>query len=170
MRTRVTNRSEFNPLLAAWLVVQQVWWLLALGGFAVLASALWWFLTGDTGLPSVAGGATLFIIVAIVLPFAIHEFGHGVAIKYVRGVEYIELSRTLFRTSVTVHGAISPNMAMLISLMGPLPCALIGAVLWSIGYPVVAVFYLGHLLFLIPPFGDGQQLLRGLLSRLSYGD
>lgn len=98
--------------------------------------------------------------------FALHELGHLAALSRARGVTGIALERTLWRTSVRVHGVHRAQEAAAAAIAGPGTCVLAGGILWVLA-PGLSPhgWYLAHAVFVVPVFNDGRQMVALLRSR-----
>lgn len=95
--------------------------------------------------------------------FVIHELGHAVTARICPGVVDLHVSVNIFRFSLSPVGTLFGWQVALISLVGPFSSCLAGALL-LLTAPGLSVHYwfLLHLVFLAPAFGDGRSLIVGL--------
>ncbi|QXJ22889.1 hypothetical protein AGRA3207_003965 [Actinomadura graeca] len=144
-------------------VVLQVWPLLAfLGG--LLAVALAWFASSGDGVPAeMAWWFFKAAALGLAGSFALHEVAHVVVLKRLPHVTHIAIERTMWRTSVIPAGTMTALQSAGVAVAGPSSCVIVGAGLWSMGLDrALAWWYLVHLVFLLPFFGDGRNLVHGL--------
>ncbi|MEU6970007.1 hypothetical protein AB0A71_20160 [Kitasatospora aureofaciens] len=141
----------------------QVWLLLVLLG-TLLVVALGWFLrSGDRVPAELAWWFCKSAALGLVGSFALHESAHVLLLKQVGSVTHIAVVRTALRISVIPVGAMTGWQTVRVALAGPGSCVVVGVVLWATELdPVLAWWYLPHGLLLLPFFGDGRSLARGL--------
>lgn len=138
----------------------QVWPLLALVG-GLLAAALAWMVRSGDAVPATMAWVLLVKPAALgmVAAFALHESAHVVVLKRIRTVTHIAIERTALRTSVVPEGTLTARQAAAVALAGPCACVAVGAALWLSGLDrSLSWWYLAHIVFLLPFFGDGRAL------------
>ncbi len=156
--------SDLKIQTIGWTVAAQVWPLLALAGI-LLAGALAWMVHAGDPVPAemawvlLAKPATLGLFV----PFTLHECAHAFLIRRIDTVSHISIERTTWRTSVVPEGSMSPRQAGVVALAGPSACVAVGCPLWLLDRSL-AWWYLAHIAFLLPVFGDGRAILFCLRS------
>ncbi|MER5888021.1 hypothetical protein ABT160_29740 [Streptomyces sp. NPDC001941] len=156
-----------GPAAVARAVAVQVWPLLLLAGVLLGSALAWWARSGD---PVPAAMAWKLLaepgVLGLVASFALHESAHAWALGRMPGITGITLERTAWRTSVVPHGTMSARQSAAVALAGPVACAAVGAALWlpDLDRPL-SWWYLAHLAFLLPCFGDGRALWRAVASR-----
>ena len=143
-----------------WSVVFQVWPLLAFSGVLLVMALAWMARSGD---PVPAEMAWTLLVkpatLGLVVPFALHESAHVLVLKRIRTVTHIAIERTAWRTSVIPEGTMSARQTAVVALVGPSACITVGALLWLLGLDrPLAWWYLAHIVFLLPFFGDGRAL------------
>jgi hypothetical protein len=144
-------------------VAAQVWPLLVLTVAALGAAAVWSAVSGDRVLLALALAFTETVVLGLVGAFALHETAHVLALRRIGTVTQLVLERTAWRLSIMPRGTLSPRQSAGVAVAGPAACVLVGAVLWATRLDVwLAWWFLAHALFLLPFFGDGRELLRGL--------
>ncbi|MEU8625958.1 hypothetical protein [Streptomyces sp. NPDC048669] len=172
MRSSSAGRAADPKVRAvAWAVATQVWPLPAFAG-ALLAMALFWWARSGDAVPATMAWVLLVkpAVLGLVVPFALHESAHVVLLRRIPTVTRIVLERTAWRTSVIPEGTMTGRQAVAVALAGPLSCVAVGAVLWLSGLDrSLAWWYLTHLAFLLPVFGDGRALWRGVRDSRSSG-
>lgn len=145
-------------------VAAQVWPLLAAAG-ALWAAALFWAARSGDLVPA-AMAWTLLVkpaVLGLVVAFALHESAHVAVLKRIPTVTHIALERTALRTSVLPRGTMTARQSAAVALAGPCACFTVGAALWLTGLDrSLSWWYLAHILFLLPFFGDGRALRQGL--------
>lgn len=141
----------------------QVWPLLALLGVLLVASLAWFFSTGDSGTVSVAWWLFRTTAVGLVGSFALHEAAHVLVLKRIDTVVRLAIERTAWRTSIVLSGVLTARQVVSVAIAGPGACVAVGLGLWvsDLGSSLTW-WYLAHGMFLLPFFGDGRNLYRGL--------
>ncbi|MFC4337563.1 hypothetical protein [Salininema proteolyticum] len=158
-------RSEASVVRTALAVVFQVWPVLVFLALILGAALAWAAATGDTSQLPLAWGIALTGFIGLAGSFALHEATHTAVLKRVPTVSAITLARTMLRVSVVPHGYMTGRQAALAAVAGPGACVVVGAVLAaSPSTRYLSWWFLGHGVFLLPVFGDGMALLKGLLS------
>ena len=92
----------------------------------------------------------------------------------------IKIEYTVFRFSIIALTEMSGISEILVALVGPVGVFMIGLLLWisnitfyGINLNFLTYFYLFHLIFLLPVFGDGKIVLINVLKyfrRISNGN
>lgn len=139
-------------------------WPLQLLTATMLVAATWWYVaTGDGMLLRAAGRLELLAAVGVAGAFAVHEVAHVAVLRRCEGVTHLVVTATPARFSVEPRGRITPRQVVGVALAGPGAAAVAGLVLW-IAVPAVDLhwWFLAHLAFLLPVFGDGRSLLVAL--------
>lgn len=141
-----------------------MWPLLVFAGVLLAVALAWMARSGD---PVPAEMAWLLLAkpaaLGLVAPFALHESAHALVLKRIRTVTHIAIERTAWRTSVIPEGTMTARQTAAVALAGPAACVAVGALLWLPGLDrPLAWWYLAHIGFLLPFFGDGRALLRAL--------
>ncbi|WP_216387108.1 hypothetical protein [Arcanobacterium phocae] len=104
------------------------------------------------------------LVCGIVLGFLVHEIAHVVFICLTMNeLMRIELEFNLFRFSVRGIGSSTGRGIFATALSGPIVAVVFGFIL-SIVFPDSGLlgWYVLHLLFLLPIFGDGRALVFGV--------
>ena len=146
----------------------QVWPLLVLAGAFLAVALVWMVLTGDRVPAEMAWllpakPATL----GLVAPFALHESAHVLVIKRISTVTHITIERTAWRTSMIPEGTMSPRQTCVVALAGPSVCVTVGVLLWLPDLDrSLAWWYIAHIVFLLPFFGDGRAIQNSLRAML----
>lgn len=161
--TRVWASGDLRPHSVALAVVRQTWPLQMLTGALLVVAAWWWLVSGDTTIVRGAAHLELCAAVGLAGAFALHEAAHVVALGRCAGVTHLVVTVTAWRFSLEPRGTITPGQMVVVALSGPGAAAVAGAVLWLVA-PGVALhwWFLAHLGFLLPVFGDGRSLVLGL--------
>ncbi|MFJ6944948.1 hypothetical protein ACISU4_09895 [Streptomyces wuyuanensis] len=152
--------ADLKLRAVAWAVAAQVWPLLALAG-AFLAAGLAWAARSGDRVPAEMAWAVLVKpgVFGLVASFALHESAHVLVLKRISTITHITIERTAWRTSMIPHGTMTARLTAVVALAGPAGCLAVGALLWLSGLDrAVAWWYLGHVVFLLPFFGDGRAL------------
>ncbi|RFU87557.1 hypothetical protein DY218_06255 [Streptomyces triticagri] len=151
-------------------VASQVWPLLLFTGVLTGAALLWMIRSGDA-VPAAMAWMLLAkpALLGLLVPFALHESAHVLVLRRIPTVTHIALERTGWRTSVVPAGTMTGRQTALVALAGPLVCVAVGAVLWLTSFDrALSWWYLAHLAFLLPVFGDGRALWFGSRQRLTH--
>lgn len=144
----------------------QVWPLLAFVGVLLVAALVWSLDSGNSVPAEVAWFLFKTAAVGLVGSFALHESAHVVALKRIDTVTHLAVERTAFRTSILPIGELTARQVVGVALAGPLSCVAVGGALWLSNLdPSLTWWYLAHAFFLLPFFGDGRSLYRGLRGR-----
>ncbi|MEU2873342.1 hypothetical protein ABZ769_29775 [Streptomyces olivoreticuli] len=152
--------ADLKVRAVAWAVAAQVWPLLAFAGVLLAVALAWMVRSGD---PVSASMAWMLLAkpaaLGLVAPFALHESAHVLVLKRIRTVTHIAIERTAWRTSVIPQGTMTARQTAAVALAGPSACVAVGALLWLSGLDrPLSWWYLAHVVFLLPLFGDGQAL------------
>ncbi|MFC8041308.1 hypothetical protein ACFUOZ_18310 [Paenarthrobacter sp. NPDC057355] len=130
-------------------------------GFTVCA------VTAVAGMPGVLQPALWLLVHAscLLIGFVIHEGSHVLGLKLTSGITHVIFASTLLRFSVIPVGKLVGWQAALIALAGPMAACLAGVpvALLLPDYALHWWFFL-HAIFLLPLFGDGRSLVKGLLT------
>ncbi|WP_129657372.1 hypothetical protein [Rothia uropygialis] len=110
----------------------------------------------------VMSGFTYYLLGGVILPFTLHEASHLVLATKAPGVSTVWVETTNFRISVGMEGEMSPLWLVGIAISRSCTCIALGLVIAAVGERAMSMFWLGHGLFLLPCFGDGRGLRRGL--------
>ncbi|WP_405598161.1 hypothetical protein OG741_15480 [Streptomyces sp. NBC_01410] len=152
--------TDLKIRTVGWTVAAQVWPLLAFAGVLLAMALVWMARSGD---PVPAEMAWVLLVkpatLGLVAPFALHESAHALVLKRIRTVTHIAIERTAWRTSVIPEGTMSAWQTAVVALAGPSACIAVGALLWLPDLDrSLAWWYLAHIVFLLPFFGDGRAL------------
>lgn len=155
-----SSASDLKVRTIAWAVAAQVWPLLMLAGVLLAVALVWMARSGD---PVPASMAWLLLVkpaaLGLVAAFVLHESAHFGVLKRIRTVTHIALDRTAWRTSVIPEGTMTARQTVMVALAGPSACVAVGALLWLSGLDrSLAWWYLAHIVFLLPFFGDGRAI------------
>ncbi|MEV3938955.1 hypothetical protein AB0K52_23655 [Glycomyces sp. NPDC049804] len=146
-------------------VAGQLWPLLLFVSLALGTAAAWAAGTGDTTQLPLAGWIFAAAVAGLTASFTLHECAHAAVLGRIATVSEVSIERTLGRVSLIPHGHMTGRQAAAVAVSGPVACAAVGAVL---AVPEatrpLSWWYLGHGLFLLPVFGDGIALVKGLLA------
>src|SRR5579859_3587275 len=139
-------------------------------GWALIVPTLFVALAAWLGL-SYGSWTTLAIALGILLhtacgmlgSYVLHECAHLAALRLCPGVTAISTEIRFLRVSLRPVGELSAREALFVAVAGPLGCAVLGTAL-SIVLPQVGLgwWYLAHLIFLAPCFGDGRSAVVAL--------
>jgi len=127
-----------------------VWFLSS--GDNVPVKLAWWFLESAT--------------LGLVGSFALHESAHVLLLKRIDAVSHLAIDRTAWRISIVPFGVLDARQIVGVALIGPVSCVAVGSALLILDLdPSLAWWYIAHGIFLLPFFGDGQNLIIGLRGR-----
>lgn len=140
-----------------------------------------WFLVTMLGLSSVCVGLSVaaaapalaqltgaFLMHALgglLASYVVHESAHAALLRRVTGLHAVEVITTFARFTFAPKGALRGRDIAMIGVAGPVAALAAGAAL-LIFVPVWGLhwWYLGHVMFLLPVFGDGKSILVGARS------
>ncbi|MCC2274911.1 hypothetical protein LKL35_05600 [Streptomyces sp. ET3-23] len=161
--------TDLKVRTVTWAVAAQVWPLLAFAAVLLAAALAWMARSGDPVPASMAWTlAAKPSTLGLVASFALHESAHVLVLKRIGTVTHITIERTAWRTSVIPHGTMTAPQTALVALAGPAACVAVGALLWLSGLDrTLSWWYLAHIAFLLPLFGDGQVLWHSIRKALS---
>lgn len=162
-RTRVYPRADLALGRVALGVVAQTWPLQVLTAGLLLAATWWFLVTGDEVLLRLAGRVEAYAAIGLGAAFALHEVAHAAVLRRCRGVSHVLVTVTPWRFSLEPRGTMSPGQLFLVALAGPGAVVAAGLVL-RMTVPQLGLhwWFLAHLVFLLPVFGDGRSLLAAL--------
>lgn len=149
------------------LAVRSLLWAVRVPALALAAGFLLCAACAAAGVPAILRPALWLLTHAscLLIGFVIHEGSHVLGLKVTPGVTHVVFASTLLRTSVLPVGSLAGWQAALIALAGPLAACVAGIPL-ALALPEYALhwwFFL-HCIFLLPLFGDGRSLVKGLLA------
>lgn len=128
-----------------------------------VGSLVWWARSGDGGLLRLTATWWGIVLGGLIGSFLLHELGHALVLLRIAGVTRVRLEVSLLRISLVPEGSLTRAESLLTALSGPVVTALVGAGLVASGSGL-GWWYVMHLAFLLPPFGDGEALLQVALS------
>lgn len=144
-------------------VATHVWPLLEFLALLTAAAAGWAGASGDTSQLPVAWQILSTGVFGLTASFALHESAHAAVLKRVATVTAVTVERTWGRISLIPHGHMTGWQTAAVAAAGPAACAAVGAILaLPDATRTLSWWYLGHCLFLLPVFGDGIALLKGM--------
>lgn len=123
--------------------------------------------------PDVAWSAVAFIgkfllfVLTIILSCFIHELGHYLAARYAPSISRFTWEMTWTRISLVCEGKTTPRDRIISGLTGPGLSLLCGSLLCL--FPdtrTYGIVFCLHAIFLLPIFGDGKQILIGLIQTI----
>ncbi|MCD4852081.1 hypothetical protein LN996_14785 [Arthrobacter sp. AK01] len=147
--------------------VKSLVWAVRVPAAAVAAGFTACAVTAVAGIPGILQPAFWLLIHAscLLIGFVIHEGSHVLGLKLTPGITHVTFASTLLRFSVIPMGRLVGWQAALIALAGPLAACVAGVPV-ALALPDYALhwwFFL-HAIFLLPLFGDGRSLVKGLLA------
>ncbi|SDQ72467.1 hypothetical protein [Quadrisphaera sp. DSM 44207] len=164
--TRLSDRTIWAIVKVVIAVAGQVWPLLAFLGLLQVVALMWAIESGDSVPAALAWSFLQVAVVGLVGSFAVHESAHVLVLRRIGTVTHLAVERTTWRTSIECHGMLSPRQVVGVAVAGPSACLAVGVILWISGVgPSLVWWYLAHGVFLLPCFGDGRNLIRGLRQR-----
>ncbi|GGJ17510.1 hypothetical protein [Paenarthrobacter histidinolovorans] len=142
-------------------------WAIRVPGVALAIGFTGCAVCAIAGVPAILQPALWLLIHAscLLLGFVIHEGSHVLGLKLTPGITHVIFAGSWLRFSVVPMGSLVGWQAALIALGGPLAACVAGVPL-AAALPDQAFhwwFFL-HSIFLLPPFGDGRSLVKGLLN------
>lgn len=99
--------------------------------------------------------------------FLVHEVAHWVAFRYLcHGVEEIRIESSIVRFSLVPRGWMTGYQIVVVALAGPLASLVVGWALLAVPATYgIEWWYLAHVAFLCPVFGDGMAVCVGAKAR-----
>lgn len=146
-------------------VATQVGPLLALLGVFTIAAAAWAAASGDVVPAHMFAHLTAVALLGLMGSFVVHELAHLTTLRRIHAAQEVRLERTAWRLSLRPRGPMTPLEVAAVAGSGPGACALVGVTLWVLT-PGSALhwWYLGHLVALVPPMGDGRALVTAICA------
>ena len=127
---------------------------------------IWVITSGDSMPAKIAWWFFKAAALGLVGSFALHESAHVMVLKRIGAVTHLAIDRTRWRISIIPFGTLTARQVVRVAIAGPLSCVGVGSALWILGLDrSLAWWYLAHAIFLLPFFGDGRNLRRGLRGR-----
>ncbi len=112
----------------------------------------------------------LNVLFGFVFSIIVHEYSHVFFFKRY-GIQRIKISNDLLKFSVSTNERLVGRYLIITAISGPLICGIIGSVLLlisiilnSFSLKFLSIIYLFQLLNLIPFFGDGKMILKGIFT------
>lgn len=141
-------------------VIGQTWPLQVMTASMLVAGGWWFLTTGDAMLLRAAARLELLAAVGLGVAFAIHEMAHAAALRRCSGISHVVLTATPWRFSLEPRGTMTSGQLAAVAVAGPAATAVTGLVLWAAA-PRAGLhwWFLAHLVFLLPVFGDGRSLV-----------
>lgn len=170
MSRRTLELSQETSLLhqsrhLAVAILRSLRWFLAMWCGCTAGMILWATSAGVPGLAEPLIWVLIHALGGLMLGFMIHELAHLIALRVLApNVGIVSLEITPLRVSLHPHGYMTGWQVAAVAAAGPGACTVVGAILWAL--PVnygLHWWYLTHVIFLLPIFGDGHALVRGLL-------
>ena len=129
----------------------------------LLAAALLSLSSGELVWVRVAGYVEILAVVGLAGAFAVHEVAHVAVLRRCGGVSGVVMTATPWRFSLEPRGVITHRQVAAVAVAGPAAATGVGLVLW-VGLPQAALhwWFIAHLVFLLPIFGDGRSLVLAL--------
>lgn len=169
-RPEVSSRSRWTALTAVRvgkLVGLKFGWALIPTTVVMVLASVHWASSGEPGFFMLSGTLALHVVVGAAGSYVVHEVGHVIAMGlFCPQVHSIEIRSDFLRFSIVPHGSISRAGSILVALSGPGLCGLLGLLTLQVTGSSVGWWYVAHLVFLVPPFGDGMSILRVSTRRL----
>ncbi len=140
--------------------------VLVCAAMSVAAGVAVWLTTGSAGVLDVAGMLAVHAVAGLLGSFVVHEASHAIALGRCSHVHGIGVERRLLRISVLPRGELTLPEVRAVAVAGPGASALAGLLL-AVTVPWLGLqyWYFAHLVFLLPPFGDGMALVRSVPRR-----
>ena len=168
---RVYSRENIRARTVVVAVAAQVWPLLILVGTLLAAAGAWFLKSGDSVPAEMMWWFFKTAAFGLVGSFALHESAHMMVLKRIDTVTHLAIVRMLWRISVVPFGSLTARQVVTVAIAGPISCVAVGAALWTSDLdPSLAWWFLAHGILLLPLFGDGRSLCRGLRGRGAIAD
>lgn len=108
------------------------------------------------------------LIISLLISFMLHEYFHILSFKILKKKGAVRIESTLLRISIIPLFHLSNYQIVMMAMMGPLICFTIGLILFMTASSqlmmYVSYIFLLHIIFLLPPFGDGMMIIKAYLS------
>ncbi|WP_433861874.1 hypothetical protein [Streptomyces sp. L7] len=129
----------------------------ACAGLSVVAMA--------PALAQLAGAFLLHALGGLLASYVVHESAHAALLRRTTGIQVVEVITTFSRFTFAPKGVLRGRNIAMIGGAGPIAAFGTGVALLVL-VPALGLhwWYLGHLLFLLPVFGDGKSILVGVRS------
>lgn len=118
-------------------------------------------------------GNLMFLVVFVLGflgSFIIHEYMHIICMKRF-GIKKVVISNNMYKFSLKTEENLRGIKLIITSVSGPLICGIIGFALYvffhnnaSICLDFIIYLYCFHLINIIPIFGDGKMIIKGILT------
>ena len=122
------------------------------------------FLAEAPSLAKSAAYLTLHAVGGLFGSFLLHELVHLVTLRVLApGVTTIYLEITFLRVSLCPRGIMTGWQSAIVAASGPVVCLLAGCIISAFTFDIgLSNWMFLHTLFLIPIFGDGRAIVRGV--------
>lgn len=110
--------------------------------------------------------------IGLVISYLLHEYSHIIVFKIINKTGEMTIEKNWHRISIVPSYKVSGKNLIFVAISGPLICGFIGFLLLFSPYLIIQIvggFFLVHLLFVLPPFGDGMMMIKGILEMTSKG-
>jgi hypothetical protein len=121
----------------------------------------------DTVLVTLFSQITLHAIAGLGGSYFLHECAHIFLLANYPSIKCVDVATSWTRFSLHPQGTLTPLQMTAVGAVGPLGCVAVGAVLWLTNSSL-AYWYLGHIIFLLPIFGDGRAIIFSLAKMRSF--
>lgn len=164
MRVRLPVAEFSASVVVRRIIRANAWFLFVIGGLAS-GCALVSVGSSNPAIADLAWSFTLHAVGGLLGSYVVHELAHACVLKRMWGVAGIEVVTTILRFSLVPRGVVSGWQICLVAAAGPLIAAGLGVVLMMVVPSLgLHLWYLGHVVFLLPVFGDGKSVVVGLRS------
>lgn len=110
-------------------------------------------------------GKFLLFALMLILSCFIHELGHYLSVRYTPSISGFTWEMTWTRISLVCEGKTTPQDRIIGGLAGPGLSLICGTLLCLFpGTRTYGIIFCLHAIFLLPIFGDGKQILIGLIQ------
>ena len=159
----MTRQARPSALRFAAVLFLKQSWSLAVPAFFVGVAVCLGLIFEAWGTLPVALGVFVHMSAGMLGSYVVHESGHFVALGFCGGVTAVSVESRLARISLRPEGELTPREAIGVAVAGPFGCLNVGAVLMALTPEFgLGWWYLAHVVFLAPCFGDGRALLAAL--------
>lgn len=162
--------DEVTPYTILRLVIKQFKYLIYIYIFGSVFAII---MCPSIGLATLLFNINFIFLLGIILSVTLHEYGHVYMVKKLSSIDKIKIIIKMNSFSIVPIGQTSGKKTILIALCGPGICALIGLGLVLIGkylnsliIVITGGFYLTHVIDIIPLFGDGKMIIKGIIDCL----
>lgn len=157
----MSQRAALRGLGQLWLNIFIVFWpFLVFLVLEVAVGIVVYEISGNGIVISIARLFALHLLAGLLGSFVVHEMGHWAVLALSPSVREVAVERSIFRISLLPLGKISVGEACAAALAGPVSAVVFGGFFWLFARNLgIHYWYIVHMLFLLPLFGDGRALV-----------